>query len=299
MKPPPFAYQPAASLDEAVALLAEHGDEAKLIAGGQSLMPLLAFRLARPSILIDVSRAAELRYVEHVEGRLHLGAITRHREVEKAVDEAIPATVREALGHIGHVGIRNQGTVGGSLAHADPSAEWAALALAYDGVLVVASSSGERRIAAEDFFLDFLTSALEPDEVVRELVLELPPASSVSGFAEFARRHGDFAVGGVCAVVVPASDGVVHKARVSVLGAARVPTRCHAAEGALTGRLLDVEAIDDAVEEMARDIEPRGADEQERRYRLSVAKTLARRVLLAAADQLRPEHPERSGAAHG
>lgn len=286
MKPPPFGYASAGSLAEAVALLAEHGDEAKLIAGGQSLMPLLAFRLARPSVVIDLTRATELRYIHHAGGKLRLGAITTHREVEQTGDAVVPQTIREAVRHIGHAAIRNRGTVGGSLAHADPSGEWAALALAYDAVIVAVSTRGERQIRAEDFFLGFLTSALRTDEVVREVVMLVPPDRSLTGFAEFSRRHGDFAIGGVCSVITPAEDGAVMHARISVIGAGPVPARCLTAEGALQGRALTDGAIADAVAAIPNDIEARGADEDERRYRRQVAQTLARRLLQRAAHQL-------------
>ena len=293
MKPPPFAYEAPEALAEAVDLVTRWGDEAKLLAGGQSLMPLLAFRLARPEILVDLNRVRELEYADLGAGRLVLGSLTRHRTIERA---AVPDAIREAVGHIGHVAIRNRGTVGGSLAHADPSAEWAAVALAYDGVIVARSAAGERHIPAGEFFVGFLTSDLRPDEVIVRLELRLPegPGGSVgsvgSAFVEHARRHGDFALGGVAAVLGLTPDRVVGHVRLAVIGAATRPTRCHAAERVLLGRAFDdaavrAAAVLDAAGVLASELEPSGADGDEQRYRLQVAKTLARRALTVAADR--------------
>src|ERR1022692_3350316 len=146
VKPPPFGYEAPDTLEEAVQLLGQHGDEAKVLAGGQSLMPLLAFRLARPSLLVDINRIRELEFLRHVPGTLELGSLTRHRTVELAGSPAVPAAIAEAAAQIGHVAIRNRGTVGGSLAHADPSAEWGAVTLAYDGIIVARSAAGGRRV---------------------------------------------------------------------------------------------------------------------------------------------------------
>jgi aerobic carbon-monoxide dehydrogenase medium subunit len=287
MKPPPFAYEAPEALAEAVDLLTRWGDEAKLLAGGQSLMPLLAFRLARPEILVDLNRVRELEYADLGADRLVLGSLTRHRTIERA---QVPDAISEAVGHIGHVAIRNRGTVGGSLAHADPSAEWAAVALAYGGVIVARSAAGERRIPAGEFFVGFLTSDLRPTEVIVRLELSMPdgPGGPVgSAFVEHARRHGDFALGGVAAVLGLTPEGEVRHVRLAVIGAATRPTRCHGAERALLGRALDNAAVLDAVGALAGELEPSGADGDERRYRLQVAKTLARRALTVAAGRAR------------
>jgi aerobic carbon-monoxide dehydrogenase medium subunit len=290
MKPPPFAYEAPEALAEAVDLLTRWGDEAKLLAGGQSLMPLLAFRLARPEILVDLNRVRELEYADLAAGRLVLGSLTRHRTIERA---AVPDAIREAVGHIGHVAIRNRGTVGGSLAHADPSAEWAAVALAYDGVIVARSAAGERHIPAGEFFVGFLTSDLRPDEVIVRLELDMPGGSGGSGgsaFVEHARRHGDFALGGVAAVLGLTPDRAVGHVRLAVIGAATRPTRCHGAERVLLGSAFDdaavrAAAVLDAAGVLASELEPSGADGDERRFRRQVAKTLARRALTVAADR--------------
>ncbi|MGH3189149.1 MAG: FAD binding domain-containing protein [Streptosporangiaceae bacterium] len=280
MKPPPFAYEAPEALAEAVDLLTRWGDEAKLLAGGQSLMPLLAFRLARPEILVDLNRVRELEYADLGTDRLVLGSLTRHRTIEHA---PVPDAISEAVGHIGHVAIRNRGTVGGSLAHADPSAEWAAVALAYDGVIVARSSAGERRIPAGEFFVGFLTSDLRPTEVIVRLELRMPEGPAGSAFVEYARRHGDFALGGVAAVLGLTPDGEVRHVRLAVIGAATRPTRCHAAERVLLGRAFDDAGVLDAAGVLAGELEPSGAGADERRFRLQVAKTLARRALTVAA----------------
>lgn len=283
MKPPPFDYHAPEDLSVALGLLSEYGDEAKIIAGGQSLMPLLAFRLARPHVLVDVTRVDGLHHLDTADDEIVLGATICHREVERLGKDEIPVAVHEGISHIGHAAIRNRGTVGGSLAHADPRAEWAALSLAFDGTVVTLSRRGIRTIAAEDFFLGFLASALESDEIITELRLRRPPATSGSSFLEFAQRHGDFAIGGVCAVISLTHDGVVCDARLAVIGTGDLPTRCHAAERALMNRTYSDEVVAAAIAEFETDLEPWGVDEVEQAYRLQVGRTLARRSIAIAA----------------
>lgn len=285
VKPPPFAYEAPETLAEAVQLLSQWGDEAKVLAGGQSLMPLLAFRLARPAVLVDINRIRELETISCTVGLMDLGALTRHRTVELAGSSIMPIAIREAVAQIGHVAIRNRGTVGGSLAHADPSAEWAALALAYDGVVVAHSTAGERRIPAEEFFVGFLTSALLPTEIITRLELRLPDQAAGSAFIEFARRHGDFALSGVAAVLALTSDRFVQDARLAVIGTGTHPTRCRTAEAALAGREFEDTTAADAAEALEADLQPNGADADNRRFRLHIARTLTRRALRAAADR--------------
>lgn len=284
MKPPPFDYAAPDTLAEALELLGHWADEAKVLAGGQSLVPLLAFRLARPAILIDINRISALETIGAASGIISIGALVRHRTAELAASGELPAAVRQAAAQIGHVAIRNRGTVGGSLAHADPSAEWAAIALAYDGVITACSASAERSIPAEEFFVGFLASALEPDELITGLHLRMPPGQTGSAFAEFARRHGDFAIAGVAAVLGLGPDNIVTHARLTVIGAASTPTRCRAAEAALTGHEFGPMLADAAARELAADLVLAGADDNERRHRLHVAQTLTRRVLAAAAE---------------
>ncbi|MFI5287657.1 MAG: FAD binding domain-containing protein [Candidatus Dormibacteria bacterium] len=194
MKPAASIYHRPYALAEAVALLALHGDELKPLAGGQSLMPMLAMRLARPTHLMDLQCLDALRQVGLADDMLRIGAMVRHRDVER--DERMPAIVTTAVKHIGHFQIRNRGTVGGSLAHMDPAAEWPALALVLGGSVVVLSVRGPREIPADSFAVGPLMTALEPDELVTELRLPLPHRGF--GFAEVERRSGDFALIGAC-----------------------------------------------------------------------------------------------------
>ncbi|MGH2949241.1 MAG: FAD binding domain-containing protein, partial [Solirubrobacteraceae bacterium] len=208
MKPPPFEYDDPHDAGEAIALLAEHGDESKVLAGGQSLVPLLNFRLARPERLIDVNRIGELAYVRRRDGVLRIGALTRQATLERSrvVAENWPL-LTEAMRLVAHPQIRNRGTVGGSVAHADPAAELPVAFTALDATFHARSARGARAIRAADFFRTHLTTALEPDELLVEIeVAPLPPRTG-SAFTEFARRHGDFGLGGAAVLVTLAPDG--------------------------------------------------------------------------------------------
>jgi carbon-monoxide dehydrogenase medium subunit len=196
LKPPPFQYHRPEALEEALGIMAEHRDQAMPLAGGQSLLPLLAMRLVRPSHIVDLQRIAELQQISAADGRAKIGAMARQRDIEH--DPRMPGLIRRAVPHIGHFQIRNRGTVGGSLSHMDPAAEWPAVALALDAVMVVASVHGRREIAADDFMIGPQMTALEPDELLIEVVV--PLTDEGFGFAEVTRRGlGDFAlVGAVC-----------------------------------------------------------------------------------------------------
>ena len=196
MKPPPFEYHRPEVLEEALGLMAEHGDQARPLAGGQSLVPLLAMRLVRPGHIVDLHRVAELRQISVADGRVRIGAMARQRDLEH--EPRMPGLVRAAIPHIGHFQIRNRGTVGGSLCHMDPAAEWPAVALALDAVLVATSVRGRREIAADDFMLGPQMTGLEPDELLVEVIV--PVGDEGFGFAEVTRRGmGDFAlVGAAC-----------------------------------------------------------------------------------------------------
>jgi aerobic carbon-monoxide dehydrogenase medium subunit len=196
LKPPAFEYHRPEVLEEALGIMAEHGDQARALAGGQSLVPLLAMRLVRPSHVVDLHRVAELQQISVVDGRVRIGAMARQRDLEH--DSRMPGLVRTAVPHIGHFQVRNRGTVGGSLAHLDPVAEWPAVALALDAVMVAASVRGRREIAADDFMVGPQLTGLEPDELLVEVIL--PLRDEGFGFAEVTRRGvGDFAlVGAAC-----------------------------------------------------------------------------------------------------
>ena len=197
MKPPRFDYHAPASIDDAVALLARYGGDAKVLAGGQSLMPMLNFRLARPAALVDVNRIAALAYVREDNGTVAFGAMTRQRTIEfsPVVARRLPLLL-EATRWVGHLPIRSRGTIGGSIAHADPSAEYPAVLTALDGEVVAQGPRGRRTLKAEELFETYLTTRLAPDELLVEVRLPATPAGAGHAFEEFARRHGDFAIVG-------------------------------------------------------------------------------------------------------
>jgi carbon-monoxide dehydrogenase medium subunit len=218
VKPPPFLYLRPDSLDEALALLRDHGDEAKVLAGGQSLVPLLNMRLARPGVLVDVNRVGGLEAIE-VDGAVHVGALVRQRELGRA---ALPL-VAEALPHVGHFVTRNRGTVGGSIAHADAAAELPLCLTVLGGVVVARSASGRREIAAADFFAGHFTTTLAPDELVVETVWPVPADGWSFAFEELAQRHGDFALS-MAACALRLESGRVAEMRVGVGAVVDRPT---------------------------------------------------------------------------
>jgi aerobic carbon-monoxide dehydrogenase medium subunit len=288
MKPPPFEYVAPRSLDEAVAALAEHGDEAKVMAGGQSLVPLLAFRLARPSVVVDVNRVAGLEGARLEGDTLELGALTRQRDVEllPGLRERCPMVV-EAVEQIGHVAIRNRGTVGGSLAHADPAAEWTALALALDAELDLHGPGGTRTLPARDFLISYFTTALQPDEVLTRIRLRVPNGRTGSCFLELARRHGDFAIAGVGALVSLGADDTVADARVALIGVGERAVRADAAERVLRGAEPTGDVVAEAAAAVDGEIEPNGDIHASADYRRHVAGVLVRRALETAVTRAR------------
>jgi aerobic carbon-monoxide dehydrogenase medium subunit len=238
LKAAAFEYHRPASAEAAVEMLAELGEDAKVLAGGQSLVPLMAMRLGRPEHLVDVNRVTGLGGVSRSDGMLRVGALTRHRALERdeAIGRDVPLLARAAP-YIGHFQIRNRGTLGGSLAHADPAAELPAVAVALDAVIEARSVRGSRRIPAGDFFLSAFTTALEPDELVT--AVHLPAWGPGSGFAvaELSRRQGDFAIAGAaCGVQV--ADGRIARAAVALFGMGSVPIRARSADQAMAGALV-------------------------------------------------------------
>ncbi len=286
MKPPPFDYLAPASLEEAVAALAENGDEAKVIAGGQSLVPLLAFRLARPSLLVDINRVPGLDGVELENGTLTVGALARERDVEltPGLRERCPMVV-EAIEQIGHVAIRNRGTVGGSLAHADPAAEWTALALALDGEVELIGPGGVRTMPASDFLVSYFTTALAADEILTRVRLRIPGGRSGSCFLELARRHGDFAIVGVGALVTLDADGSIADARLGLIGVGQTAVRATEAEAVLRGERPTAQRFAEAAEAAASDLHPNGDIHASADYRRHVADVLVRRALDTALER--------------
>ena len=284
MKLPPFDYQAPETVSAAVELLAEHLDEASVLAGGQSLIPLLAMRLAHPAVLIDINGIDELSGVTVTDGWVGIGAMTREYVAEESgtVAESLPL-LAAALPLIGHEAIRSRGTIGGSLAHADPAAELPAVARALDAEFVVRSQSGERVIPAADWFEGYLTTSRRPDELLVEV--RFPAAGRGTGisFQEVARRHGDFAVAGLAASLT-LSDGAISDARLAFAGISDVPVRATDAEELLVGERPSPELFDEAARLATGDIDPPADLHGSSDYRRKVAAALVRRGLRAAAD---------------
>jgi carbon-monoxide dehydrogenase medium subunit len=239
MKPAVFEYFAPRTVEAALDLLAENGDDGKVLAGGQSLVPAMNFRLARPTSLIDINRIDALDYVREEDGALCIGALARHRRFETPVTGgALGGFLPRVAHHIAHVPIRTRGTFCGSVAHADPASEWCLVAATLDAELVIASRRGARRLRPDDYFVTALTTALEPDELLTEIRLPLLDTSWKTGFAEFSRRAGDYALA-MCAAFLRVEDGKIVEARVGVGGGARAPPprplRINAAEELLIG----------------------------------------------------------------
>lgn len=293
MKPPPFEYLDPGEKSEALQALAEHGDEAKILAGGQSLVPLLNMRLAQPSVLIDINRIGALQYITDraIDGRrgIAIGAMTRQREVEDA-DDVLPRMplLRDAIAWVGHPQIRNRGTVGGSVAHADPAAELPIVFRALDGVATVESAGGARTVPASDFFLYTFSPAIEPDEMLTEVWLPLPGERTGQAFLEVARRHGDFALVAAAASLSVDGDGAVTDARIAIGGASPTPIRATEAEAVLIGNQPDPDTLAEAARKAAGATEPTGDVHADADYRRAVAGVLTRRVLQTALDRISP-----------
>ncbi|WP_103381182.1 FAD binding domain-containing protein [Pseudonocardia dioxanivorans] len=286
MKPPAVRYARAGDVREAVALLAEHGSDAKVLAGGQSLVPLMSFRLARPSILVDINRIGGLDRIEQDNGSLLIGAMARQRDVELSdVAAAAVPLLPQALRYVGHVTIRNRGTVGGSLAHADPAAELPAVVTALGGELVLEGPGGTRSVAAEDFFTGTFTTVMAPDEVLVGVRLPRLPDRTGVAVEELARRHGDFAVVGVVAAVHLADDGTVDLVRLAASGVDSVPVRLHAAEAALSGTRPTADVLEAAAATVDASIHPADDVHAPASYRRHVARLLVQRALGAAVER--------------
>jgi CO/xanthine dehydrogenase FAD-binding subunit len=241
MKPARFDYVAPTTLDAAVEALAASDGEGKVLAGGQSLMPLLNFRMARPSILVDLKRIAGLSFIELRGDKVVIGALTRHCEIEKSplIASKLPV-MSEAMRHVAHLAIRNRGTIGGSLSHADPAAELPMLAVFYDATIIAQGPSGRRNIPAGEFFVDALANCLEPDEIVVEIEFPLLASHNGWGFEEVARRFGDFALACIAVSIERRGRGIID-ARVAVMGVADTPLRLRMVEQALCESTIDAE----------------------------------------------------------
>jgi carbon-monoxide dehydrogenase medium subunit/6-hydroxypseudooxynicotine dehydrogenase subunit alpha len=286
LKPPPFVYEDPRSLPEALALVAEHGDEAKVLAGGQSLLPLLNFRLAQPSMLVDVNRLNELASLRRSDGVLRVGAMCRQARLELSpmVAEGWPL-LREAVGLVAHPQIRNRGTVGGSAAHADPAAELPVALRCLDARFKATSTRGDRVLASGEFFLTHLTTALESDEVLTEIEVPALPPRTGHAFCEYSRRHGDFALGGAAVLYTLDEQGNCSEARIALLGAADTPFRATEAERALRGRPPSEESAAEVAGIAVADIEPTGDIHGSSAYRKRLIGAMVRRALVKAGER--------------
>jgi CO/xanthine dehydrogenase FAD-binding subunit len=284
MKPPPFELHTARSIDEATSALTEFGDEAKVLAGGQSLMPLLNLRLARPTHLIDINRVPELSGIANGSG-VRIAAVTRHRTAERSPElKAANPLVADAIRWIGHAAIRNRGTIGGSLAHSDPAAELPLLLVTLGGSVEVQSSRGERTIAAEDLFDGFLTTSLEPDELLTAAHFPALEHGEGWSFQQFSRRSGDFGIVSA-AITLQIADGLCRNARIGLAGVAGTPIRMGALESALVGQGLTSALVEEATQAAVGPLEPAGDLHGTSAYRRHLAATLLKRALHEALNR--------------
>ena len=281
MKAPPFAYARARNLAEVFELLAAHGDGAKLLAGGQSLIASLNMRLSAPELLIDISRLRELSGIQVRNGAVRIGALTTHAEIERSpeIRKYLPL-LAQAAPYIAHPAIRNVGTIGGSLALADPAAEWPACCVALDAQFVAAAKSGTRRIAARDFFKGLYTTALKPAEVLSHIEIKVTGPDYRSAFVELAQRRGDYAIVGLAAVA-KCARGVLSDLRLAFLGVGPVPVLARGAMAAMEGKRAAAEPIAAASEALSRDLDPAPDLYASAATKMHLARALTGRVLSA------------------
>jgi CO/xanthine dehydrogenase FAD-binding subunit len=284
MKPPRFQYCAPRILDEALELLGQCGPDVKVLAGGQSLIPLLNMRLAAPQYIVDINHIAELDHITAKDDYLAIGAVARQSQVERSamIQQRHPFIV-ETVRHIGHMQIRNRGTIAGSIAHADPAAELPALLTCLDGEVVVRSVSSRRIIKAEELFVGYLTTVLEPQELLTEVRFPWLPPHAGWAFMEFARRSGDYALAGAAAVLTSTPAGRCSSVRISFLGISATPIRAHAVERLLIGTTLDDEVLNAAMEMAVQTVSDEMNDiHATPAYRRSLTGELTKRVLKTA-----------------
>jgi carbon-monoxide dehydrogenase medium subunit len=282
VKSPDFDYVKAGSLEQALELLAAHGDDARILAGGQTLLATLNMRLSQPALLIDITGVDALRGIELRAGRLHIGALTTHRAIEESALVAEHAPLLAAAApHIGHRAIRNAGTWGGSIAYGDPAAEWPCCLAALEGVVTVQGPSGVRRVNAAHFYQGLYTVDLAPDEIVTGADVPVAAAGDWFGFSELARRHGDYAVAGL-ALAARFDGRAVRSVRLAFLGIGATPLRAPRTEALLADKVLDAAAIEIAVASLKSELDPFADLTHESGTKRHLAAVLARRLLTAA-----------------
>jgi CO/xanthine dehydrogenase FAD-binding subunit len=283
VKPPQFEYVCPTSIEEAVAALAASGGDGKIIAGGQSLVPMINFRLLSPSILIDINRVPGLDFVEETgNSGLRIGSLTRHHTLETSpVVKRLFPVLNAAMAHVAHLAIRNRGSIGGSLSHADPAAELPLMTVLLDAKITTVSPNGRRTIDAQDFFLGALTTSLEEDEIVVEVELPGLPPKTGWAFEEFARRAGDYALAAV-GVLLTVSDGRITEARIGMMGIGETPMRAADAEALLTGQACDDGVLDQVVKSVRDAVEPNTDLQASAEYRRHLVGVLVRRAVVDA-----------------
>ncbi len=286
MKPARFDYHAPTSVDDALALLKSHADDARLLAGGQSLLPMMNFRLAKPAVIIDLNRIPALAYIEREGDIVRIGAMTRQRAIEfSPVIAANLPLLREAIKFVGHLPTRSRGTIGGSIANADAAAEIPMVLQALEGEVRVSGPRGERTIAADKLFLNVMTTSLAPDEMLTEVRLPVMPRSAGWAVEEFARRHGDFAIAAV-AVVVVRDGNRCSRARIATAGISTHAGRLRAAEQILEERGLNDSAIKEAAQVAAQDLEPLSDNNASAEFRRHLTSVLTERALQRAAGEM-------------
>lgn len=279
MKPASFNYVRAESAEHAVQVLATAGGDGKVIAGGQSLMPMMNFRLVKPSVLVDINRIPDLDAIQMRGDKLVLGALVRHRmtATDLLIAKHIPV-LHHAMKHVAHLTVRNRGTFCGSVCHADPAAEMPMMSLLLNGTMHIASPRGTRALAARDFFVGSLITALEFDELVTEIEIDTLPPGTGWGFEEFARRHGDYALAAV-AVTMQWRDGAASGVRIGLMGVGEMPMRAPQIEAMLEGRKIDAALIGETIEAIRAGLEPNSDLNASADYRRHLAGVLARRAI--------------------
>ena len=287
MKPAAFAYHPMKTLAETTALLAELGDEGRILAGGQSLVPLMNFRLAQPSHIVDINGVTELAYIRRSGDRIAIGALARQAQVERSDDvrRDVPL-LAEALTWVAHPPIRHRGTVVGSIAHADPAAELPAVALALAAQITIASAGGPRTVPAEEFFVGPFSTVVRAGELVTEVTFPVAPPGSGHAFVEFARRHGDFAIAGA-AVTLTLDGGTVGDARIVLCGVGPIPLRARGAEDALRGAVPDESVVAAAADAAVDGLEPSADIHGGSAYRVRVARAQVLKAISTAVERAR------------
>ncbi len=280
MKPAKFDYFAPGTLEEALELMAQHGPDAKVLAGGQSLMPMMNLRLVRPAVVVDLNRIGGLSGVSAADGTVTIGALTRQRDMERsdAVRNAFPM-MTAAISHIGHFQIRNRGTIGGSLAHADPAAELPAICTALDGELLLADSNGTQTMAASEFAIAPLITSLTPEQLLTEVRLPTLGDGWRWGFREVSRREGDFALVGSIAMLRTDGAGLCQEARITMFAVGDGPARMPAAEQSLVGRVVDDAARREAAALVSEAVTPGSDIHASSEYRTEVSAVMARRAL--------------------